>query len=73
MVPDARVTVPVPRLLQTHNSAVHSPRGGIWTVDGEREERAASMEPPQPCLEEEEFLAPKSVWAELKAKLVPRR
>ena len=29
------------------------------------------MEPPQPCLEEEEFLAPKSVWAELKAKLVP--
>lgn len=29
------------------------------------------MEPPQPCLEDEEFQAPKSVWAELKAKLVP--
>jgi hypothetical protein len=33
--------------------------------------RAVIMEPPQPCLEDEEFQAPKSVWAELKAKLVP--
>ena len=33
--------------------------------------RGVRMEPPQPCLEKEEFLAPKSVWAELKAKLVP--